>query len=402
MKTDNQDRNLERLLQASCKPVEPSFEDRLARLVAEEVRACRPRRREWKKWSAGMAAAAALAFAAWLAWPSRPGPAGPVGAVQAAYGTILLGDRSLDAAGREEPLAPGEWLQTLSGSRATITLDDHSRLTARARSRLSVETPADGAKVRLDHGFISVQAARQAPGKHLSVELPGGTLRVLGTEFDVHATEQEGRRTSRVTVASGRVEVASGGKRVTVLPNTEAVFQEGGPPEVRPLAPQVRELARLQEEADAQAVAAGAPIDSVALIDVGANGTATVWFRTRVPKGATTYLFPAPSPRLRAYTMDGVPIPVNSRRAQLPPGAEGLVATAPLPREMVRAEDKHQFRVRVPDTASTSRTLVRVRLPEAARLDNPSPEPARSGASGTRPEMTYVLNLDVNDLIGSN
>lgn len=167
------------------------------RMLATDV-ACTPSRRSrtWLSWTAAAAAVSALAIGAW-------GLLQPAGAPQVEYVTAV-------------------------GEHRSVTLEDGTRITLDTDSRLQVSYTDRDRSMTLEHGRAYFAVARDA--RPLSVRTAHGSVRALGTEFEVyrhpHALE--------VTLIEGEV---------LLLPATDGDAQD-------PIAMHAGQRARLGAGAD--------------------------------------------------------------------------------------------------------------------------------------------------------
>lgn len=108
---------------------------------------------------------------------------------------------------RQVSAADGSMVEFGPGSRAWLDYDSHHRT------------------IRLDHGAIIVDAAKDA-GRPLLVKTPHGTVRVVGTRFTVIADDGA----TEVMVSRGRVEVSDGTppRVVALTPNQGAHVDDSG------------------------------------------------------------------------------------------------------------------------------------------------------------------------------
>ena len=230
------DEDIERVLRATGPRARPPEE--VERAVREGLRD------EWHSIVAGerarrqrrasLALAASLAVAAlgiWLARPLVTGPADAVATVALVSGEIrakagLLG--RWQAVNDGQALNAGQVLMTGSGGRGAVNLPGgvSARLDHDTRIKL-----ASADRIVIEDGALYVDAGRDsAKSARLDVVTPAGTLRHLGTQYEVRLLGSD----VRVRVREGRVEwnprngqVASGnvGEQLTIAPNGEIVRQ---------------------------------------------------------------------------------------------------------------------------------------------------------------------------------
>lgn len=436
------EKNLVRLLKAA--PVEradAAASEPWVRAVLAEVRQERDnraaRRRPWWRsravaWSSALAAAALVlvVFAAWRLLAPGNGPGngniGQVGQVRAVYGLVAMETGAPAAAGQSagQPSAVGtdKWaaigrgtrVRTRWGSQAEILLADQSRLLSRSQTTLELESGRQGEKVFLREGWLSVEAAKQRRGKVLRIETPGALVSVLGTKFDVHLVQKpSGRSQTRVSVAEGRVELESAGRKVFLPPNTEGVADEGLAPERRCLTPEVNELLRLaglnEKLAREQGLSAGSP----AIVEFHADATATVWLLAR-PQGGekgkmVTLRLKGETSGAEAYTLEGEPLGVSlaGDKLQVRLGGAGMEAKADgrlilklsgvkglfLPR------GSGSFEAAAAGGEAPELSLYQFRLPDTARIDQIEPRPIETVRSLSRQAVTLALRAKGPELV---
>ncbi|MBK7927268.1 MAG: FecR domain-containing protein [Bryobacterales bacterium] len=109
-------------------------------------------------------------------------PSGPRATIASIDGT--LHNIPGDALSAGATLSEGELVRTGAGSRAILTLADGSRLELNQRTELSLSAAWSGQTVRLHHGDLIVQAAKQRRG-HLRVVTRDSVASVKGTIFAV-------------------------------------------------------------------------------------------------------------------------------------------------------------------------------------------------------------------------
>ncbi|HUW19579.1 MAG TPA: FecR family protein [Sedimentisphaerales bacterium] len=343
------------------------------------------------KLAAAVTAAAAV-IAASLIWFSPPKPAAVVGQVSNLYGIVTLNNGGLPEKVLETTdVLAGQWVEVLSGSRAGILLKDQSRLSPEPRTAFQVNARKHGLEILLERGAIAIEAAKQPPGKSLTIKTDGSRIRVFGTRLDVRLVRKpDGSRRTRVRVASGSVELQSSGKKVLLLPNTEGIADEGQEPVRRSANLEVSEMTRLfdkSKELAAQSnVKAGLPV----IIDFMGGSSATVWTVVASEKlqaaDADRYLLRLKHPAfgVEAFTLDGAALDVDAKGNVLQidladaleksAPAGHLILKIPNVQGLFRAEEEGIFQFDSPPCAAPVVTLFQFRLPEGAYVDEASPE----------------------------
>ena len=168
-----------------------------------------PRRRALPaRWLSYAAAAALLAFGVYMTRDNIDralAPSGPRATIASIDGSLhhIPGD----ALSAGATLSEGEIVRTSAGSRAILTLADGSRLELNQRTELSLSAAWSGQTVRLHHGDVIVQAAKQRNG-HLRVVTRDSIASVKGTIFAVSS----GAAGSLVSVVEGSVDVSQPGR----------------------------------------------------------------------------------------------------------------------------------------------------------------------------------------------
>lgn len=422
--------NLANLLRASRIPAESGVEDRLTRAVLDEVRRQQSARQApwWRaravRWTSALAAAAAL-LVILVSWHLLGRPVGSAGEVRSLYGMVEFNTKDLPANKEQRARTiMDQWtaipanaqVQTRWGSQAEIRLADKSRLLSRPQTTLAIERGRRGERVILNEGWISVEAARQQPGQSLQVQTPGACISVLGTKFDVHVVQKaSGRRQTRVSVASGKVAMESGGQKILLPPNTEGITEEGQPPLRRCQTPEVNELLRLsglgQRLAREQQAASGAP----SLIEFRVDGTATVWLITELKEapqqqvGAIEIVLKSPAKDVAAYRMDGSPLvatlDVQGSRIRLAavPASESsggrLILRLGGLQGLFLPRGKGAFEFSRAGQAAPVLSLYQLRLPESANIEDIQPQPIETARSLSLQTITLAVRALPPDLI---
>ena len=158
------------------------------------------RARRAVQWLVPALVAAGVLFAAGLARPSRPAPTAPIDA---------------GASGLAE-------VETGADERSTTRLSDGSIVRLAPNSRLSLGSfSLTRREVSVD-GTAFFAIARQ-DGAPFTVRTSAGSARVLGTQFELRASERQ----LRVVVVEGKVEVGDGSQSVEVSAGEMTVIGDG-------------------------------------------------------------------------------------------------------------------------------------------------------------------------------
>ena len=190
---------------------------------------------------------------------------------------------------------------------------------------------------------------------------------------------------------SGRVELTSQGASFVLTPNLNAVVYKGKPPVVRSLTPEIDELSRLTALAGVSAAPQRASRPRSAIIDIAPDGVADVWLAmeiangTPAPLASWTFTGVKPFSGARAYSAEGLPLPVRVKDAAVEvdlgsqPVAPGKTSTIVVRLSGVEGLcGKHPDGLLVFDAASVtaaSKTVVEFRLPEGAHMISVNPAP---------------------------
>ncbi len=196
-------------------------------------------------WAWAAAATVALLLGLQLLVLRQVWPGGAAGAamLRVIQGTVVGVDgKHAETFGAGADVPYGQQVVTPRGQSAMVRLADGSTVELRERSRFSVVRRRGGTSLQLDGGNVIVEAAKQAPGRHLWVATSDCTVAVVGTVFAVDA----GTRGSRVSVYEGTVHVAQAGRPERVLePGSQATTSTRVKP--LPLAQEVAWSARREQ-----------------------------------------------------------------------------------------------------------------------------------------------------------
>ncbi len=143
-----------------------------------------------------------------------------IGAIAAALALLAITLSAIRLSGPKATV----W-STKPGQQLTFTLDDGSRMTLNTRSIVEVRMGRRTREVRLLQGeaFFAVAHDRSRP---FNVETPAGTVRAVGTRFDVILDEQR----VEVNMEEGKVLITSssgGGRSVAAVAGMRAVWAAG-------------------------------------------------------------------------------------------------------------------------------------------------------------------------------
>jgi hypothetical protein len=224
---------------AGSRPVPDA--DRAARVhdaVAREWRA-QARARRMRRLTVGgvalLAAAAAVCLAVRPGSPvAQPAPA-PIATVAAAHGDVTMeiaGGRAA-AAVVGQTIAAGSNIRTKDGSRATVTLLDGGELRIDAKA---VATFVDAHTIQLERGAIYIDSGASTPGR-FTVRTVSGTVRDIGTRFEVRVGDRDLRVPLTIKVRDGAVQLERAGRIDRALEGTELLARADGTVSTKSLDP---------------------------------------------------------------------------------------------------------------------------------------------------------------------
>lgn len=410
---DLSDKNMAKLLRASTEEPNADFERRLIKSTLREVRRERKRletgksTRRWWRWA--VAASATVAIALLLVWGVFHGPHKPAGVVRNLYGFVSVRNGTdPKPISQSADLQPGQWIETAAGSEAEILLEDRSRLLARPRTRLQIKQSNGTKTVRLEDGFLRIEAAKRDPGRSLSLETPGARIEIVGTKFDVHVVQRrDGRKQTRVSVAAGEVNLESGGKQVVLPANTEGIAEEGRAPVRRSLTPEVNEMIRLIQLNQRMAAESNLPAGVPTIIDFRADGTATVWTVATLkhPQSSRSSLrLEGIQNGVAAFSIEGAPlvtrlqgdaleVEIPHASTQTGPTGSVILSIASVSGIFQRAGEG-AIGFERPPAASPLLSLFQFRLPGNAHIEEISPKPIEIREAFSRKVVTVAANCE--------
>ncbi|MHC4155112.1 MAG: FecR domain-containing protein [Planctomycetota bacterium] len=360
-------------------------------------------------------AAAAMVMAS-VIWFAPQGSPEVVGEVRNLHGIVRLKNGgSPENVSATANLLAGQWVELLSGSRAEILLDDQSRLLPEPRTIFRVSDGSSGREILLRRGTMAIQAAKQPPGKCLTVRTDGSRIRVLGTKLDVRLVRKpDGTGRTRVTVTSGSVELESCGETVLLVPNTEGIADEGRAPVRRSSNLEVNEMIRLFDKNNELAAQSSAEAGLPVIIDFMGGSSATVWaivpWKNVEATGTGQYLLRLRHPTfgVEAFALDGVALHVSGKGNLLfIDFSDGLTRTTPLTHLILRipdveglfrAEQGDVFQFHVKAGRPRIVTLFQFRLPESAYIEEISPEPVEMERKLNRLVLTIAADSQAPDV----
>jgi len=201
--------------------------DRAARVRAAVEREWRAetRARRTRRWMGGLAILAAVAIVFLILRQRSPvGPPAPtpIARVAAAHGavTMEIAGSHTAAAAVGQTIAAGSNIRTTATSRATVTLIDVGELRIDANT---VATLVDARTIHLTRGAIYLDSGASTPGS-VTVRTASGTIRDIGTRFEVRA----GERDLRVRVRDGAVQLERAGRIDRAPKGTELLARADG------------------------------------------------------------------------------------------------------------------------------------------------------------------------------
>jgi ferric-dicitrate binding protein FerR (iron transport regulator) len=401
--------NLQRLLQAGAREECSDFQERLVRVVRQEVSVQRRAGRKILLW-AGLPATAAAAAVLVLAWVLLNPAAQSIDWVQPLYGGVeIIGGAAARPVAASEPVRTGQSIRTLSGSKAQLLMQDGSRLTVMPRSTVQITDGKKGSTFKLQAGTVNIEAAKQRRGRALAVETtPGARVRTLGTVFNVRLVKRpDGTRQTRVGVTSGLVEFESGGNKVLLGAHTEGVADEGQTPRKHLADSDLDEVLRLLDKTATLAGQLGKAAGAPCILELQDASTVAVWTVVSLDKfqKAEKYSLRLKSPaaKARLFTLDGLEIPVGQQGRDLTidssavsPGLSTdtrLILQLQEVKGILRAENGEVVRFARPAGPSDAVTLFQFRLPGQARIEHVTPEPIETTTMLDRTVITIAVNV---------
>jgi ferric-dicitrate binding protein FerR (iron transport regulator) len=161
-----------------------------------------------------VAACAAIATTAWFAWFRTPAP---VARLETIVGQVrLLEGEDRPPASEGLRIRPGQGLETVGDSRATVRLTDGTTLDLKARTIVSDFDQAGRNRVKLDRGTLSAVVRPQSADRPLIFETPHGEATVVGTSLTLSVEGDSVKGATRLEVVEGKV-------RLSRLANTPPV-----------------------------------------------------------------------------------------------------------------------------------------------------------------------------------
>ena len=216
--------------------------DRAARVrtaVAFEWRAqARARRlRRLLRLTGGGVAMLAVAAAVFLAVrqrstvaPAAMVPPTPIARVAAAYGAVPM-EIAGGYAAVGQTIAAGLPIRTDGTSRATVTLSDGGELRVDANT---AATLVDARTIHLERGAIYLDSGASTPGS-FTVRTGSGTIRDIGTRFEVRAGDRDLQVLLSIKVRDGAVQLERSGRIHRAEKGTELVANADGTVSRNPL-----------------------------------------------------------------------------------------------------------------------------------------------------------------------
>jgi hypothetical protein len=418
MKSDSRqdisEENLSKMLNSAMKKVDSAFDENLTKAVLSEVNKQHSALRYrlfFKRVSFAAAAAAVILIAA--IWLTNQGPAEGVGRVRNLYGIVTVSNGNApEKVVETADIRPEQWIETLSGSKAEILLNDKSKLLPAPRTVFQINRGKDGQQILLQRGFVAIEAAKQPSGKSLTIKTDGCQVRVLGTNLDVRLVQRpDGSKRTHVSVASGSVELESSGEKVLLSANTEGIADEGKTPVKRPSNLEVSEIVGLFNKNNELAIQSNVNAGLPAIIDFKGGSTAAVW--TVIPcekleetgTGQYSLKLKYPASGARVFTLEGTELPVSNQGRTLqidfssldvdPSQIDQLVLQLPEIKGVFQSGEGSIVQFDRPAGSYPIVTLFQFRLPELANVEQIHPEPIETA----RKLNKFVITVAADSLM---
>jgi hypothetical protein len=358
---------------------------------------------------AGIASIAAAVVVILSVWLDTLRVAGDIGLVRNLYGIVTLrDDGSLKEVTEAAYIRAGQWVEVLSGSKAEVWLTDRSRLLPEPRTTFQVNARKSGLEILLERGAMAIEAAKQSRGNFLTIRTNGSRIKVLGTRLDVRLVRKpDGTRQTRVSVASGSVQLESFGEQLMLLPNMEGIADEGATPVSHSAHLELNEMIRLFNKNEELASQANAQPGLPVIIDFMGGSSATLW--TVVPwemleAASRGYLLKLRHPAfdVEAFTLVGVALDVNGKGNDLwidfsdamtpTTSLTHVILKIPNVRGLFRADEQGAFQFDGSPGAAGVITLFQFRLPERAHVHEVSGEIIERAKKSNKLVITVATN----------
>ncbi len=417
------DENLKQMLESALEQPSPAFQERLVSDVLEEVARQRELDRPQPWWSVfgewrfawknvAFTAATAALFVALGVWLGKGPGRQSAGRVICLYGSVAVQKNGTAQSVTDAmELKSGQRIKTDVGSKAQVVLPDQSQVVPEPRTSLQIAETRQGPKILLEQGTINLIAAKQPPGKAITIQSGHAQVKVLGTRLDVRLVEKpSGARQTRVRVLSGHVEMESGGQRVALPAGTEGVADEDAPPVRASVAFEVNELIRLFEQTRGLAAQTGRRYGQPAIVDLT---TGTLW--EIIPgnvvqvdtRGAATLNLKYPAFGVRAYTLDGGSIATQGSGDLLrldlsalptPSIPEHLILKVPGVGGLLNGTETDGYACQFPAGDTGELTLVQLYLPASAEVENLSPAANTTAIESEKQIITVLADVRLPEL----
>lgn len=416
------DENLKQMFESAMEQPRLAFQEQLLSDVLKEVARERELERTEPWWHAlvqrftwknvGFTAATAALLIGLGVWLGKGPAPRSVGRVTCLYGAVAVEKNGTAEAVTEAlELKSGQRVLTEVGSKAQVLLPDQSQLVPEPRTLLQIADTRQGPRILLEQGTINVVAAKQPPGKAITIQSGQAKVKVLGTRLDVRLVERpSGTRQTRVRVLSGHVEMESGGKKIPLLAGMEGVADEERPPVGASVVFEVNELIRLYEKTSALAAQTGRHYGLPAIIDFT---TDTIWAvmpanAVKVDsRGIATLNLKYPAFGARAYTLDGGIIPSQGSGDLLrldvsdlprPYVPEAFILKVPGVRGLLQPTQVGVYSCRFPASESAEPKLLQLYLPAPAEVEHLSPAATGTAVESERQIITVVAEVRLPEL----
>jgi len=308
----------------------------------------------------------------------------PIAQVTTLFGHVTIQNNGESLAIRDSSeLQSGQRVKTAAGSQARIVLKDQSQLTPDPRTILRISRTKQGPAISLEQGAVTIEAKKQSPGKLIGITAGNAYIKVLGTKLNVRLVKKhDGTKQTCVRVFSGSVALESGGRKVLVLPGTQAVADEGKAPVRSSMVFEVNELIRLFHQTNEADDLQGLPV----IIDFTTDALwALVPGESLAKTGPGTFDLTLNYPAFgsKVYTVEGVEVATQGSGKVLHLDMSStlsqqthdyFIIKIPNVRGWFRIVNKGLYACELHGSETDPLGLIQFHLPQHTQINNASPE----------------------------